>query len=155
METLVQNKDFLILEAKPTLGRVFAYTLIVSGLILILPNPYKSRVDFYMYAGIALVLLGGILHRYLPENVRCSFDREKGKLKITRIKPLQRGWEETYELEQISKIRIESKPNKSNQTRYRLALQMDQNQWVPLTKAFIQKNPEESQALAEKIQAFL
>ncbi|MEM6629045.1 MAG: hypothetical protein AAF694_05210 [Bacteroidota bacterium] len=155
METLVQNKDHLILEAKPTLGRIIGYTLIVSGLILILPNPYKSRVDFYLYAGIVLVVIGMLIHRMLPENVRCTFDKGKGKLKISRIKPLQRGWEETYELEQISKIRIESKPNKSKQTRYRLALQMDKNQWVPLTKAFTQRNPEESQALAEKIQAFL
>ena len=155
METLVQNREKLILEDKPTLGRVFSYTLVVAGLILILPNPYRTRVDFLTYAGIVLVLIGLVMQRFLPANVRCRFDKEKGKLNISRIKPLIRGWEETYELDQISKIRIESHNNKRNQTRYRLALQLNQADWVPLTETFSHKDPKVIQALAEKIQAFL
>lgn len=155
MDTLVQNQDRLILEEKPVLGRVFSYTLVVAGLILILPNPYRTRMDFLSYAGIVLVVIGLVMQRFLPANVRCRFDKIQGTLKISRIKPLLKGWEETYELGQISKIRIESQPNRRNETRYRLALQLNHEDWVPLTEAFTHKDPNVIQALAEKIQAFL
>jgi len=155
METLVQSQNKLILEDKPLLGRMISYTFVITGLILILPNPYKSNVGFYLYAGILLVVAGGIMQKYLRANVRCTFDKELGKLRISRIKPLQKSWEETYDLKDISKIRIESQKDRSDQTRYRLALRMSQDNWVPLTRDFSQKDRQPLEALAEKIQAFL
>ena len=155
METLVQSQDKLILEDKPLLGRTISYTLVITGLILILPNPYKSMADFYFYIGIVLVVVGGIMQKYLRANVRCTFDKGLGKLRISRIKPLQKSWEETYDLNHISKIRIESRKGRADQTRYRLALRMNQDNWVPLTQDFSQRDPQPLEALAEKIQAFL
>lgn len=153
MEAIAQSKDKLILEDRPFIGRLISYSLIGTGLILILPSKYKPQL--FMYFGLIMALGGVLIQRYLPDTVRCIFDRSKGKLTIARTRPFQKAWDEIYELAEISKIRIESQTSPQHKTRYRLALQINANSWVPLTKKFTQGDVHTLESLAKKIQDFL
>jgi len=155
MEALTQSQEKLVLEDKPTMGRMISYALVGTGVILMLPSQYKPTPDVYLYIGILMALGGVVMQWYLRASVRCIFDKSSGTLTIHRINPFRGGWEENYPLEEINKIRIESQTDKNSRKRYRLSLLINQQKWVPLTKNYIRSDEHSLEVIAEKIQAFL
>jgi len=155
METLAQSAEKLVLEDKPVLGRVISYALVGTGVILMLPNQYKPNPDVLLYAGVLMALGGVSMQWYLRASVRCTFDKMAGKLTISRIRPFRGGWEETYPLDEISKIRIEANTDANSNKRYRLALQIGGDKWIPLTKKYTQRDTHTLETIAQKIQSFL
>lgn len=155
MEVITQNQEKLILEDKPTMGRMMSYALVGTGIILMLPSQYKPNPDVLLYIGVLMVLGGMSMQWYLRASVRCVFDKDAGTLKIYRIKPFRGGWEESYPLKEITKIRIESKEDKQQRKKYRLALEINEQQWVPLTRNYTRSDTHSLEVIAQKIQAFL
>lgn len=155
MDTVAIGPEKLVLEDKPVMARLISYALVGTGVILILPNPYKPSPDYLMYAGIIMAMGGIFMQRFIRPTVKCVFDKKNGHLTIFRIRPFRGGTEESYPLAKISKIRIEYNEDNKDHVRYRLSLRMDEENWVPLTTHFTQRDSHTLESIAKKIQAFL
>ena len=157
MEVKTHSAEKLVLEDIPSLGRVISYALIGSGILLMIPSRYKPDPDNLQYIGIIILVIGALMLYYMRPAVKVLFDRKSGKMTFRRIRPIRGGKTYTYPLKEVKKIRIESKKlgNGEGPQRYRLALRLGADQWLPLTDKFYARDVHSLESVAKQIQGFL
>ena len=157
MEVKTHSADKLVLEDIPSLGRVVSYALLGSGILLMIPSRYKPNPDNLQYIGILLLVIGILMLYYLRPAVKCILNRKSGEMTFRRIWPIKGGKTYNYPLKEVKKIRIESKKLGGGEgpTRYRLALRLGEDQWLPLTDKFYERDVHNLESIAKKIQGFL
>lgn len=151
----------LIIVDKPSTGRIVGYSITGVGIILMVTNLQRVQRDFLFWMGLALGMAGLAFQSFLREDTTCSLDKETGLLIITRNMGFLRTFQEKTAIENISKIRIEVKnqdndrQKKTNPDKYRISLRLGDEQWLPITRKFLDKDLKEMEKIAGNIQQFI
>lgn len=150
MQVTQHTSQKLVLEDRPTMIIIGSYAIVGVGIILMLTNLNRAVVDFYLIMGLILMFAGLLIQTLFGDTSVCVFDKESQQFHIRRNRMIFQRFEASYAMANISKIRIENKG-----TRFRIAVQVSEDQWMPLSLSFRARELSEFERAAGKIQQFL
>jgi hypothetical protein len=137
MDIVEYSKKRLIIIDKSPLNVMLGWTFAGAGLILfIFLFVFKLDKPEYLPFGIFLFLAGGLLLYFARETTIATFDGQKNMLEIIRKPILGKIVMERYELDRLSEVEAKEKNPKGERFRFRVEMLLDNETWVPLTRAW-------------------
>lgn len=137
MDIVEYSKKRLIIIDKSPLNVMLGWTFAGAGVILFI-FLYVFGLDKpeYLPFGIFLLLAGALLLFFARETTVATFDEEKKLLEIIRKPIVGKIVKERYELGRLSEVKLVEKNPGGERLRFRVEMLLDQNSWVPLTRAW-------------------
>jgi hypothetical protein len=151
METIEYTRQRFALVDKGPLSIVLAITFFGAGLIML---GFSFQKPDYLPFGIFLLLAGAALFFFSRESTFITLDREARILEIIRKPVLGKIRVERYEWNRIQDARATEKDPQSDRLRYRVEVNIDGKEWVPLTRPF-QRDSVNFETLPGKILGFI
>jgi len=137
MDVITYTQKRLIIMDKSPLNVMLGWTFTGASLILfIFLFVFQLDKPEYLPFGIFLLCAGVLLLYFARETTVATFDNEQNLFEIVRKPIFGKILIEKYELDRISEVKAEEKSPKGDRLRFRISLLLDQEKWVPLTRAW-------------------
>jgi len=153
------SRKQLILESKPFLEQLIPIAVAGAGLMLIVGSIKEYGVQSYyrfVYIVGAFMLFMGILYLLVgPKGSKAFVDLSTGKMTVTHRQGIRLLVKRIISIKAIQEIRIEErKPKNARSSQYRLAVRLEEEDWVPITH-WKHKDIASYQEAARSLQGFV